>query len=119
MPPSTTRVVPVMYDAMSLTRKVTAGDEYHHDVHDLSEVVDIKKRYMNKKSYFHRNDRRIQKRIASKYGERERNRVKPRIHEASGKIVDIAVENRGIFVLENVKGLINITRKGDGRGPDY
>jgi len=64
-------------------RNAAVGNETHHEVYDLSEVVKIKQRYRKMKSNFHRNDRRIQKQIASKYGKRESNRVRQIIHEAS------------------------------------
>jgi len=100
-------------------RNATVGNEFHHEVHDLSEIVEIKQRYRRKKSHFHRSDKRIQKKIASKYGKRERNRTGQIIHETSRKIVDNAVKNREMIVLENVKGLINITWKGDGNAHDF
>ncbi|OWP56101.1 MAG: transposase [Thermoplasmatales archaeon B_DKE] len=100
-------------------RNATVGNEFHHDIHDLSEVVEIKQRYRSKKSHFHRSDKRIQKKIASKYGKRERNRTGQIIHETSKKIVMNALQRREMIVLENVKGLINITKKGDGRGNNY
>ncbi len=100
-------------------RNATVGNEDHHEVHDLSEVVEIKQRYRKKKSRFHRNDRRIQKKIALKYGKRERNRTMQIIHETSKAIVKDAVKNKEMIVLENIKGLINITKKGDRRGTNY
>ncbi|QRF74532.1 putative transposase [Thermoplasmatales archaeon] len=100
-------------------RNATVGNEFHHDIHDLSEIVEIKQRYRSKNSHFHRSDIRIQKKIASKYGKRERNRTAQIIHETSKKIVMNAVQNREMIVLENVKGLINITWKGDGNAHDF
>ncbi len=100
-------------------RNATVGNEMHHEVYDLSDVVRIKQRYRKKKSNFHRNDRRIQKQIASKYGKRERNRVRQIIHTASTTIVKKAIENKEMIVLENIKGLSNITVKGDGNGHNF
>ncbi|MGC8562417.1 MAG: RNA-guided endonuclease InsQ/TnpB family protein, partial [Thermoplasmata archaeon] len=92
-------------------RNVTVGNETHHEIYDLSDVVKIKHRYRSKKSNFRRQDRRIRKKIMSKYGKRERNRVKQVIHQTSKTIVSDALKNREAIVLENVKGMRDIARK--------
>ncbi len=98
---------------------MTVGNEDHQEIYDLSEVVRIKKRYKNKISHFRRNDRRIQKKLSKKYGKRSKNRTKQIIHNVSKEIVKSAKEQKEAIVVENIKGLKDITHKGDKRGKDY
>ncbi|WP_241760271.1 RNA-guided endonuclease InsQ/TnpB family protein [Thermoplasma volcanium] len=100
-------------------RNITVGNEFHHEIYDLSNIVEIKQRYRKKESHFHRNDRRIREKILSKYGKRERNRVKQIMHETSKAIVSNASTKKEMIVLENIIGINQITKKGDGKGKDY
>ncbi len=94
---------------------VTVGNESHHLAFDLSLIPKIKKRYRNKLKHFHRNDVRIRRKLFSKYGKRASNRVKQVLHKTSKMIVENALQSREALVLENIKGLKDITFKGDGK----
>jgi len=100
-------------------RNITVGNEYHYKRYDTSEVVKIKNRYRKKESHFKRNDRRIKKKIEEKYGRRSSNRVNQILHKISKDIVMDAIKNNEAIVLENIKGIRNITKKGDYKGKDY
>ena len=65
---------------------------------------------VEKHSNFKRNDVRIRKKIFSKYGKKEKNRVHQILHNASKKIVS---KNQGI-IMENIKGIRKLYRKGNG-----
>ncbi len=82
-------------------------------------MVTIKKRYKKKISHFRRNDRRIQKKLSKKYGKRSKNRTKQIIHNVSKEIVKSAKEQKEAIVVENIKGIKDITHKGDQKGKDY
>ena len=84
-------------------------------IYDLSKANQIKSKYKKIKSRFTRNDVRIRKKIFSKYGKKEKNRVHQLLHNASKKIVS---KNQGI-VLENIKGIRKLYRKGNGQGNKY
>jgi len=86
---------------------------------DLSEATKIKATYRTVKSHLKRKDLRIKTRIYRKYGRRQRNRVNQRLHIASKQIVSEAkVNNQGI-VMENLKGIRKLYRKGNGQGSEY
>ncbi|MGC9138596.1 MAG: RNA-guided endonuclease InsQ/TnpB family protein [Thermoplasmata archaeon] len=100
-------------------KNVTVGNETHHKVYDLSDVVAIKKRYRKKISHFKRNDRRIKQKLAMKYGKRSSNRVKQIMHRISKDIVEDAKNNGEAIVLENIKGIRDITERGDYKRKEY
>jgi putative transposase len=89
------------------------------NVYDLSEVTQIKATYRMVKSHFKRNDTRIGKRIFMKYGTKQRNRVNQRLHRVSKAIVEQAVANKQAIIMENLKGIRKLYRKGNGQGKDY
>jgi len=84
-------------------------------IYNLSKTNDINSKYRKIKSHFKRNDHRIMKKIYSKYGKKEKNRVHQLIHNVSKKIVS---QNQGI-VLEDIKGIRKLYRKGNGQGKKY
>ena len=84
-------------------------------IYDLSKANQIKSKYKKVKSRFTRNDVRIRKKLFSKYGRKEKNRVHQFLHNASKKIVS---KNQGI-VLEDIKGIRKLYRKGNGQGKKY
>lgn len=96
---------------------IAAGNEVHGKLYDISDILKIKKRYRKKK--LKRKDNRIGRIMANKYGRRSRNRVSQILHSTANNIVNEAVENREAIVLENIKGLKDITHRGDYKGPDY
>ncbi len=95
---------------------MTIGNEEHHMSFDLSAIPKIKRRYKNKLKRFTRNDVRIRKKLFAKYGKRSSNRTKQTLHKISKIIVENAKQNKEALVFENIKGLKDITRKGDGKG---
>jgi putative transposase len=70
-------------------------------------------------SSFRRNDRRICKRIFSKYGRRRKNRVSQLLHGISKHIVATARENRHAIVFEDIRNIRNLHREGNGQGRNY
>ena len=71
------------------------------------------------KSRFHRNDARIRRYIYGKYGRIERNRVNPVLHNASASIVRQAKQNSLGIVLENIKGIRKLYRRGNSQNRHY
>ncbi|MGI0088429.1 MAG: RNA-guided endonuclease InsQ/TnpB family protein [Nitrosotalea sp.] len=84
-------------------------------VHDLSEAQKVIAAYSTVKSKFRRNDSRIRKKIFQKYGKLQKNRVHDILHCTSKSIVS---QNCGI-VMENLKGIRKLYRKGNGQGRKY
>ncbi|MEX2348385.1 MAG: transposase, partial [Nitrosopumilaceae archaeon] len=84
-------------------------------VHDLSKAQRITASYAVVKGKFRRNDSRIRKKIFQKYGKLQKNRINEILHCTSKKIVS---QNSGI-VMENLKGIRKLYRKGNGQGRKY
>jgi len=87
--------------------------------HDLSRATEVKARCRETKSHFKRNDVRIRRRVYGKYGTIQRNRVGWLLHNVSASIVKRAKEKRFGVVMENIKGIRKLYRKGNGQGNDY
>jgi len=87
--------------------------------YDLSEATRIKATYREVKSHFRRNDTRIRQRIFRKYGVKQRNKVNQILHHVSKDIVGKAKENQFGIILENLKGIRKLYRKGNGQGRNY
>ena len=86
---------------------------------DLSKATRIKADYRLVKSRFKRNDTRIRTRVFSKYGEKQRNRVQPLLHNVSKRIVDEARTRRYGIVMERLTGMRRLYRKGNGQSRSY
>ncbi len=88
-------------------------------VYDLSRATEIKARYREVIRHYKRYDARIKKRIFSKYGKLQRNRVGQILHDTSNAIVKQAKETNSGIVMEDLKGIRKLYRKGNGQGTEY
>jgi putative transposase len=86
---------------------------------DLSRATIIKENCRQAKRGFTRNDHRIQRTIYSKYGRIQRNKVNWILHNTSARIVKQAKTKHFGIVMENLKGIRKLYRKGNGQGRDY
>lgn len=103
----------------NLDNVTTATLDGKTHIYDLSEATKAKALYREVKSHFRRNDARVAKWIQRKYGTKQRNKVQPILHNASKRIVEKAkVEHLGI-VMEDLKGIRKLYRKGNGQGKNY
>ena len=85
----------------------------------LVKATQIKSKYRMVKARFTRNDVRVRRRIFQKYGEKQQNRVHHILHNASKHIVeDAKVRSLGI-VMEDLRGIRKLYRKGNGQGRFY
>jgi len=100
-------------------RNLTVGNESRVAQYDLSDTVRIAETTVDIVGSFRRNDFRIRKKIASKYGRRRRNRIQHLLHNSTKQIVAEALEYRQAIVLENIEGIRTLYRKGNGQGPKY
>jgi putative transposase len=99
---------------------VTAIDSLGNTlVHDLSKVTMIKSSSRQTVARFKRDDSRIRRKIADKYGRIQRNRTQWFLHNASKKLVDHSRTNSLGIALENIKGIRRLYRKGNGQGSYY
>ena len=97
-------------------RNLTVGndEETHH--YDLSKTVRIASTTMRIVASFKRDDVRIRKVIASKYGLRRTARTGHLLHTATKTVVETAVQRRQAIVLEDIRGIRALYRKGNGQG---
>jgi putative transposase len=104
-------------------RNVTESDSLGRTVrHDTSEIAELKERYKAIRTRIGertRQDNRVSKKLYAKYGRRERNRTNQAIHEVSKKIVRRAKDNHLGIVMEKLKGIRKLYRRGNGQGANY
>jgi putative transposase len=86
---------------------------------DLSKATDIKENCRQAKRGFMRNDYKVRARLYSKYGRIQKNKVGWILHNTSSNIVKQAKEERLGLVMENLKGIRKLYRKGNWQGRDY
>jgi len=100
-------------------RNLTVGNESQIRYYDLSETVRMAKTTPRIVASFRRDDVRIRTGIASKYGERRTARTRHLLHNATKTIVDRAVQRKEAIVLEDIRGIRCLYRKGNGQGRKY
>ena len=103
----------------NLNNITTATLDGKTTVYDLSKATKIKALYREIKSHFRRNDVRIAKRIQQKYGKLQRDKVQPILHNVSKAIVEQAKQEHLNIVMEDLKGIRKLYRKGNGQGTNY
>src|SRR3989441_9330536 len=99
---------------------ITAADSFGKIiVNDLSKVTVIKSASRRTIARFKRNDSRIRRQIARKYGRIQTNRTQWLVHNVSKKIVRHAKTSRLNIALENIKHIRRLYRKVSGQGHYY
>ena len=98
---------------------VTCGNMEKAVQFDMKKVEEIAKTTRDVMRSFKRNDVRIRKLLASKYGRRRSERVNQILHKVSKNIVNLAKNSRGGIVLEQIDGLRNLYRKGNYQGKNF
>jgi putative transposase len=100
-------------------RNLTVGNRERLTHYDLSKAVDIVVNTSSIISSFKRNDFRIRKKIASKYGQRRRNRVSQLLHCVSKKIVAEAKKEKSAVAFEKLTHIRRLYHRGNYQGRDY
>ena len=100
-------------------RNLTVGNDKETRHYDLSETVRIASTTMRRVSSFKRDDAKIRKVIASKYGERRTARTGHLLHTTTKTVVAVAVQRREAIVLEDIRGIRALYQKGNGKGRRY
>jgi putative transposase len=100
-------------------RNLTVGNDRETRRYDISETVRIAKTTVRIVASFKRDDLRIRTGISSKYGRRRTARTGHILHRATKTIVAKAVERREAIVLEDIRGIRCLYRKGNGQGRKY
>jgi putative transposase len=100
-------------------RNLTVGNDEETQHYRLSETVRIARTTVRIIASFKRNDARMRRAIASKYGERRTARTGHLLHTATKTIVERAVQTREAIALEDIRGIRCLYRKGNGQGRKY
>jgi putative transposase len=100
-------------------RNITAGNTKQVAYYNVSNIVEIGENTRSIFSSFKRNDVRVRKRVASKYGRRRGERIKQILHRVSKDIVRNAKANKCIIVFEDIKNIRKLYHKGSGQGRTY
>src|SRR5437879_4058486 len=100
-------------------RNLTVGNDKETRHYDLSETVRIASTTMRIVASLKRDDAKIRRVIASKYGMRRTARTGHLLHTATKTIVSLAVQRREAIVLEDIRGIRALYQKGNGKGRRY
>ncbi len=100
-------------------RNVTCGNEEKVTFYKTNKLLSIKENTIHARSGFCRNDRRKKDQFWKERQKRMTNRTKQYIHKISKDIVDNAVKEKAVIVLENLKGIRKLYRKGNSQGNKY
>src|SRR6267143_883371 len=100
-------------------RNLTVGNESQTHQYDLSETVRIAKTTVRIVASFKRDDVRIRRVIASKYGLRRTARTGYLLHNSTKTVIEAAVQQRQAIVLEDIRGIRCLYRKGNGQTRKY
>lgn len=100
-------------------RNLTYGSCNRILQYDLSQAIEIPETTKDVIKSFKRNDARIRKKLASKYGKRRKNRINQLLHGVSKHIVQHAIENKQAIVFEDIRHIRRLYQKGNGRGRQF
>ena len=100
-------------------RNLAYGNRERVIKYDLSKAVKIAETTKEIVSSFKRNDVRIRKKIASKYGRRSKNRIGRLLNCVTKDIVEEAYQKEEAIVLEDIEGIRSLYRKGNRKGRKY
>lgn len=95
---------------------LTYGNRERVVQYDLDRTLAIAETTRRVIGSFKRNDVRIMRRIAAKYGQRRRNRTGHILHCVTKHIVTEAARPREAIVLEDIRGIRKLYRKGNWQG---
>ena len=82
---------------------------------EVSKITKFKEKYRIVTSHFKRNDVRIRRKIFQKYGIKQQRKTKQILHVISKKLVD----QKKQLIIEDLKGIRKMYRKGNGQGKKY
>ncbi len=100
-------------------RNVTVGNEQQVTYYDVSKAATIAETTRSIIHSFNRNDVRIRKEVAKKYGRRRQERVRQILHQVSKNIVEGARARNQLIAFEELGGIRKLYRKGNGRGRNF
>ncbi len=100
-------------------RNLTVGTTEKVVQYDLAKAASIAENNRSIIRSFKRNDVRIRKRLASKYGQRRRNRISQLLHHVSKTVVQKAKQDKSAVVFEDITHIRRLYRRGNGQGRNH
>jgi putative transposase len=100
-------------------RNLTVGNDEKVTYYDMTKVVAIAENTRGIVGSFKRNDVRILQSISSKYGRRRSERTNQVIHGVTKQIVQEARANQQAIVFEELRGMCNLYRRGNGQAKSF
>ncbi len=97
-------------------RELTYGNEQRILRYNMGKTVQIARRTRSIVGSFKRNDVRIRRQVSVKYGKRRANRIGRVLHQATKMLTEAAFNSRDAIVLEDIRGIRGLYRKGNGQG---
>lgn len=98
---------------------VTYGNEEKIITFDASKAVQVAENTRSAIRSFKRNNARIRKNIAGKYGLRRKNRVNQLLHNVSKAIVQRAKEQKAAIVFEDITFIRRLYQRWNYQGRDH
>src|SRR2546429_4666247 len=100
-------------------RNLTVGNDHEIRHYDLSKTERIASTTMRIVASFKRDDDRIRSVVASKYGKSQTATTGHLLHTTTKTVVEAAVQQRQAIVLEDIRGIRCLYRKGNGQNRKY
>ncbi len=100
-------------------RNITVGNNEKVTYYDMTKAVEISINTRSIVRSFRRNDVRVRQLISSKYGKRKSERTRQIIHGVTKRIVQEAKASKQAIVFEEIRGIRNLYRRGNGQGRSF
>ena len=100
-------------------RNIAVGNYEKVTYYDMTKIVEIADNTRNIVASFKRDDARIRRLVSSKYGRRRTERTRRIIHGVTKRIVQEAKANKQAIVFEELRGIRNLYRRGNGQGRSF
>ncbi|HEU5487845.1 MAG TPA: transposase [Candidatus Nitrosotalea sp.] len=100
-------------------RNITIGNNSGITMYKTNKILSIKENTSHVISSFKRFDVRVKRHFQKRLGNRRSRRIQQYLHIISKDIVKKAVESKSMIVLEDLKGIRKLYKKGNGQGNRY
>jgi len=100
-------------------RNITIGNNNSVTIYKTNKLLSIKENTSHVLASFKRLDIRVKKHFQKRLGNRRTRRTQQHLHIISKDIVRNAVDSKSMIVLEDLKGIRKLYRKGNGQGKKY
>jgi putative transposase len=100
-------------------RNITISTPQQAIMYRTNKILSIKENSQFVRASFRRNDRRLKNRFFAKISARQTRRVNQYLHKITKDIVQKAKETKSALILEDIKGIRKLYRKGNGQGNKF